>query len=195
MKVLSKSLFYKIPLVLFIGYYIFSEDKFHTSKYYIGKFATMFFQKKYDYSAYYQFKVPEDWFFLSSKDGYNVFLGPTWNDEEKLTVIQVFTDMEKVRNNYQYFNSDYCTDIDEIFETDNSGVVTSDELKTFKSSAKIIFCKNSENNDSYVSYENAGVLTHIVVKPYELKYHDQYVEIFKNIDYKISIDEIPEWTK
>lgn len=195
MKLLSKKISYKIILTFFVVFYIFSKNDFHYSKYYIGKFTTYLFQKEYDYSTYYQFKVPKDWFYLSSKDGYNIFLGPTWNKEKKFTVIKVFTDMEKLRHNYQHFNLKYCTNLDTIIEVENMTSVTSDKIKILKSPAKIIFCNNSENNDSYVSYENAVALTHMVLKPYESKYHDKYVKIFQNIDYKISIDEIPKWAK
>lgn len=185
-------------LIIIIGLYLYVDD-FFPSKYFILHTVTSLFQKEYKYSAYYQYKVPKEWIEINNDDKYDLFIGPTYNQEKKFTVIQVFTDFNEVKNMFRYFDPKYCKKIDKVVTINNDLDFYWDNqsetiIEPVEASANIIFCNSDENNNSYISYENAAAITHIVIKPYDSRYREEYIKLFSNIDYKVIEIEIPKWT-
>ena len=172
--------------------YIFLNDNI---KYQIFNFITSFIQEKYEKSHYFQFKVPNEWFVVRRDDDYTSFIGPVWSDDKKLTSIKVFTNHDNLELYINYFNIENCKDMDSIVQIQNSILFKTETNRIIDSEGKIIFCNSDDNNESYLSYSNKLAITTILIKPYSKDYKEKYIELFKNIDFIISADKIPNWIK
>ncbi len=184
-----------ITIILIVWAVIFSFDVFSNIKYNI--FHSLFspFQSEYEKSSYYKFKVPNEWALIKKNNDLNTFIGPVWNDINKVTSISVFQNFNEFENYVHMFYPETCKELDEVISIENSAIVKLVDEKKINIPAKIIFCKKDKNNESYISYTSVGAITNIIATPYSKKYKENYIELFKGIDYIILENEIPDWIK
>ena len=101
----------RLTTLFILGGFIYVYNN-HYISYQIVNTIVSPFQNEYEKSAYYKFKVPDEWFFVRKDDDSSTFIGPTWNDKEEYTSAIVFTDFEELENYIHYFSKDNCKDID-----------------------------------------------------------------------------------
>ena len=180
--------------ILTIGLIVLSVffliDGFEAEKYKIYHAIYSPFQKEYERSTYYNFKVPKEWVKVDDKDEYKHFLGPVWTDSKVPTKIQVITNYEKLVHYMNYFDPLSCKHLIESDINNSVSVKAKNYVNNVTLPAKIYFC---EDKESYVSYANEGTMTFSIIKPYSHDYKDKYVKLFKEIDDIILEDEIPDW--
>jgi len=177
-------------LALAALFYFDDNDKLKATIY-----TTVFspFQSEYKKSTYFEFKVPDEWVLLKDKNASSYYLGATWTKDEKATTIQVLTDYDALADYIFYFDAQSCKNLTASVDINSSATIKTVEGQDVAVSypAKILFCEDEK--DSYVSYSNNGSMAYMIVKPYDGGYMKEYIELFKNIDYKMNQEDIPTW--
>jgi hypothetical protein len=173
----------------------FLSDGNNELKYQIFNTFLGTFQNKYEKSSYYDFKVPREWILIRNKEDYLNFLSPVWNRNAEISSAIVFTNYDSFEDYVHWFDTSSCQQVDEVVSIFNKAkLLPSQNIIDIPS--KIIFCnKDADKGHSYIAYLSHGAITYILVEPYDPKYKEKYIRLFKNIDYIIDEKKTPEWAK
>lgn len=182
-----------IVTVLFFSLsFLFLLDGLGREKYYVYKLFMSPFQKEYEKSTYYEFKVPDEWILANQEEDYNTYIGPAWNNENTTSYINVFINYNNFEHYIHWFDESSCQEVDDIVEIINVALLRPSQ-NSVNVPSKIIFCNKNDNNRSYVAYLSHGAITYIHVESYDRLYKDKYIDLFQKIEYIIDEVKTPKW--
>ena len=144
-------------------------------------------------SSFVHLRIPSNWFLSYQDEMLTKLNGPPLNRYTN-QYMTTFKDENESIKNYFYMEPEFCQSKATIMHISNK-VFLHDEknIKSSEFGSKIIFCEKPEFGEPYAALFNKGIMSVVVIKPYQKENQNTYVILFKSLKFDAYIHELPAW--
>ncbi len=182
-----------ISYILLLNVIIIMYDNrlMHTFLHYGISTYQSYFTNQWIKVSYSKVKIPKNWYIISQNNDQAFLAGPPFRITGKRIYMKIYKNIESIKKNFFYMDEKFCSNVDDEIQIKNITSYIDNGSHKLIFPGNILFCKNLEN--SYVVFNNYGLMTLIVIKPYQQEFKEQYVKLFKNLKFQTNKLDLPNW--